>query len=222
MERTLKVTGKGRLLVKPDRIRLCLTCEDTCREYDRVLKMSGETTEALKDVFESLGFDRKQLKTLHFNIETVYESYQDSSNAWKRRFDGYKYVHRMKIEFDADNGLLGKVLYALSHCPAEPEFTIEYTVADPEKCKNELLAKAVRDSGEKAAVLADAAGVKLGNIVAIDYSWGEIDFVTRPVNELMMKRSEIACAPARAYNIDIEADDIDVSDTVTVVWKIGS
>ena len=94
-------------------------------------------------------------------------------------------------------------------------------MADPEKCKNELLAKAVRDSGEKAAVLADAAGVKLGDIVAIDYSWGEIDFVTRPVNELMMKRSEIACAPARAYNIDIEADDIDVSDTVTVVWKIG-
>lgn len=221
MERTLKVTGKGRLLVKPDRIRLCLTCEDSYREYDRVLMMSGEATEALKDVFESLGFDRKQLKTLHFNIETVYESYQDSSNAWRRRFDGYKYVHRMKIEFDADNGLLGKVLYALGNCAVKPEFTIEYTVSDPEKCKNELLAKAVQDSREKAGVLAEAAGVKLGEIVMIDYSWGEIDFVTRPVNELMLKRSEVACAPASAYNIDIEADDIDVTDTVTVVWKIG-
>ena len=221
MERTLKVTGKGRLLVKPDRIRLCLTCEDSYREYDRVLMMSGEATEALKDVFESLGFDRKQLKTLHFNIETVYESYQDSSNAWRRRFDGYKYVHRMKIEFDADNGLLGKVLYALGNCAVKPEFTIEYTVSDPEKCKNELLAKAVQDSREKAGVLAEAAGVKLGEIVMIDYSWGEIDFVTRPVNELMLKRSEVACAPASAYNIDIEADDLDVTDTVTVVWKIG-
>ena len=100
----------------------------------------------------------------------------------------------------------------MAHSSLKPEFSIEYTVADVEKCKNELLHKAIEDSIQKAQVLTTAANVKLGEIQAIDYSWGEIDFVTKPMNEMS--------APA-AYDIDIEADDIDVTDTVTVVWEIA-
>ena len=43
-----------------------------------------------------------------------------------------------------------------------------------------LLHKAIEDSIQKAQVLTTAANVKLGEIQAIDYSWGEIDFVTKP------------------------------------------
>ena len=32
---------------------------------------------------------------------------------------------------------------------------------------------------------------------------------------------EDCCMPGGTYHIDIEADDIDVTDTVTVVWQIG-
>lgn len=48
-----------------------------------------------------------------------------------------------------------------------------------------------------------------------------MDIVTRPLNEMkLMECASIeACAPD-SYNIDIEADDIDVMDTVTVVWLI--
>ena len=44
----------------------------------------------------------------------------------------------MKLEFPADNQRLGKILYALAHCPLSPEFSIENTVADPEQCKNDI------------------------------------------------------------------------------------
>ena len=56
-----------------------------------------------------------------------------------------------------------------------------------EKCKNELLGKAIADSKEKARVLTEAADVKLCDIINIDYSWGEVDFVTRPMNEMMLR-----------------------------------
>ena len=52
---------------------------------------------------------------------------------------------------------------------------MNYTIKDVEAAKNELLGKAVAESKKKAQVLTDAAGVKLGNIISIDYSWGEID-----------------------------------------------
>ena len=91
-----------------------------------------------------------------------------------------------------------------------------------EKCKNELLGKAIADSKEKARVLTEAADVKLCDIINIDYSWGEVDFVTRPMNEMMLRScAEDCCAETVGYNLDIEADDIDVTDTVTVVWRIA-
>ena len=56
----------------------------------------------------------------------------------------------------------------------------------------------------------------------IDYSWGEIDFVTKPLNEMrLMECTECEMSAPAAYDIDIEADDIDVTDTVTVVWEIA-
>lgn len=176
----------------------------------------------LKDLFEKLGFQRKDLKTVYFNVDTEYESYQDRDKSWKRRFKGYKYNHHMKIEFAADNKRLGQVLYALAHSSLRPEFSIEYTVADVEKCKNELLHKAIEDSIQKAQVLTTAANVKLGEIQAIDYSWGEIDFVTKPLNEMrLMECTECEMSAPGAYDIDIEADDINVTDTATVIWEIA-
>lgn len=220
MEKIIRVTGKGKLSVKPDTIRLMLTLEDTRETYADTLEQSAMQVELLKSCFEKLGFARTDLKTLNFNVDTEYESYQDKNRNWKRKFVGYKFVHSMKIEFEADNKRLGQVLYALAHAPVCPEFRINYTIKDVESAKNQLLAKAVTDSKEKARVLTEAAGVKLGEIVNIDYSWGEIEFVSRPMNRNLMLEEE-CCMPSGAYDIDIEADDIDVTDTVTVVWQIG-
>lgn len=220
MERTIRVTGKGKITVKPDTIRLRLSMEGIYPEYDETLQKSSEIVELLKDLVEKQGYERKELKTLYFNIDTEYESYQAKDKSWKRRFQGYKYVHRMKIEFPADNQRLGKMLYALAHCPVSPEFSIEYTVADPEKSKNELLGVAVKDSMKKASVLAEASGVKLGKILNIDYSWGEIDFVSRPLQEMSLRCCEPMECDSASYDMDIEPDDIDISDTVTVIWEL--
>ncbi len=220
MERTIRVTGKGKISAKPDRIRLLLKLEDIRETYDEILQQSTEQVEILKDSFEKLGFTRTDLKTLSFNVDTKYESYRDKNNDWKQRFEGYEFKHSMKIEFDADNKLLGKVLYALAHCPVRPEFRINYTIKDPEAAKNELLGKAVEDSKVKAKVLTEAVGVEIGEVITIDYSWGEVDFVVNPMNNLMESCVSYKCEDASSYDIDIEPDDIDVSDTVTVVWSI--
>ena len=95
----------------------------------------------------------------------------------------------------------------------------DYTVKDPEAAKNELLGRAVKDAKAKAAVLADASDVKLKEIQTIDYSWDELDFEVRPMSDMML-RSEKCMEAGGSYDFDIEPDDIEVSDTVTVVWEI--
>lgn len=218
MEKTMRVTGKGKLSVKPDMIRLLLDTTKVCKTYEEALRQSSEQTEELKLCFEELGFTRTDLKTLRFSVDTEYENYRDENNVWKNRFLGYRFNHNMKLEFDADNERLGRVLYALSQTDVRPEFRINYTVKDTEAVKNKLLAKAVADSKEKAKVLAEAAGVLLGDIVKIDYSWGELEIVSAPVERCMMSAPNAAMD---SYSMDIEPDDIDVTDTVTVVWEIG-
>jgi hypothetical protein len=57
--------------------------------------------------------------------------------------------------------------------------------------------------------------VEIGNILRIDYDWSEIRFQREESYYL----SEASYQPSIA-SIDIEPDDIKISDTVTVVWEI--
>ena len=218
-KRTIRVTGKGQLRVKPDMTRIMLSLEGLYPEYGEALRRSAEDTEKIKELLTGLGFARTDLKTLNFNVDTEYERYQER-NTYKQRFVGYKYRHQMKVEFDSDNARLGKVLYALAKCPLQPEFRLSYTVKDPEAAKNELLGKAVADAKAKAQTLTKAAGVMLKDIQSINYSWAQINFEVEPMSRMLM-RSDCAVNGADSYDIDIEPDDIQVSDTVTILWEIG-
>ena len=218
--RTIRVTGKGQIKVKPDTTRITVTLTGLYREYGETLRHSSEDTEALKDVLSLFGFGRTDPKTLSFSVDTEYESFRDKNNDYKQRFVGYRFSHILKIEFESDNDRLGELLYALAHGSVRPELRISYTVKDPEAAKNRLLGRAVTDAREKAAVLTQAGGVRLKDIQSIDYSWGEIEFECRPMRGAML--TECGEAPmAKSYDLDIEPDEIEVSDTVTIVWEIG-
>lgn len=220
MEKIVRVTGRGKIAVKPDMTRIMIDMEGTYSNYEEAIAESASDTEKLMSVFETLGFHRSDLKTLNFHVDTVYESYQGEKGNWEKRFLGYRYMHSVKLEFDADNKMLGCILYQLSTLPFHPEFHIIYTVKDMEAAKNKLLAKAVEDSKAKAMILAESAGVTLGDIATIDYSWGEMEIAARPMNKRMALAPMAAMDTCGSYDINIEPDDIDVTDTVTVVWEI--
>lgn len=218
--RTIRVTGKGQIKVRPDMTQITMSLEGLYKDYNETLRLSSQDTETLKDILSGFGFERSDLKTLNFSVDTEYESYKDRDGSYKQRFTGYRYRHMLKVEFDSDNERLGKILYALANGNVRPEFRISYTVKDPEATKNTLLGKAVKDAREKASVLTEAAGIGLKDIQSIDYSWGEIDFEYRPMDGGILAERCMA-EPTAAYSLNIEPDDIEVSDTVTVVWEIG-
>ncbi len=217
MGRTIRVTGKGSLSVKPDTICLAIEADGVYSDYAKTIKKSASQTKLLRKALEKSGLSGTDLKTTHFSIQSEYERYLDENDNYKSRFIGYEFEHQSEIKFPNDNQQLGRMLYELSRCPVEVEFTIHYTVSNPEDVKNELLKKAVEDSRAKAKILAESAGVVLGEIERIDYSWGELQVVSHP-----LKFMEESCPPATggSYDIDIEADDIDVGDTVTIEWEL--
>lgn len=75
-----------------------MTLTGVFKEYGETLRHSSEDTEALKDVLSAFGFERSDLKTLSFHVDTEYESYRDKNNDYKRRFVGYQFNHALKVE----------------------------------------------------------------------------------------------------------------------------
>ena len=221
MERVIRVTGRGKISVKPDTIRLRIDASKVCKEYSDAVKESAGDTKVLRETMEKAGLDPTELKTVNFNIDSEYESYRDKHNDYQRRFAGYRYRHNLYIQFPNDNEKLGRVLYELANCSMGVEFSIRHTVKDIEAVKNELLGKAIEDSKIKAEVLSKSAGVSLGEIKTIDYSWGEMEIYSQPMGDITLLESlSYLQSASDSYGIDIEADDIDVEDTVTVVWGI--
>ena len=78
--------------------------------------------------------------------------------------------------------------------------------------------KAVSDAAEKAALLSRAGGVALGDIQSIDYSWEELDLAIEPMAGSVLAKTS-ADAEGR-YDLDMEPEDLELSDTATVVWEI--
>ena len=220
MERTIRVTGRGKMNVKPDTIELNIFVSKVYPEYAEAMEASAEMTEVLKAAAERAGFDPRDLKTTGFSINMNYEGVYDEKGNWKNKFAGYRYDHNLALRFDADNVKLGKMLWELSDCGADAEISINHTVKDPEPIRNELLAKAVKDSHTKAEVLAAASGVSLGNIISVDYSWGEMQIYNRTVDNMTFGGAAKMSMTEESFDMDIEADDINIQDTVTVIWEI--
>ena len=214
--RTIRVTGRGNLTLQPDLTRISLFLSALCEEYGDAVARSASDTEKLKEVLAPLGFAREDLKTSQFSVDPEYEGYQEEG-AFRQRLTGYRYHHTLKIEFPREDRLLGQVLYAVAHSELQPEFDITYTVRDKESARGALLAGAVADAGAKAALLAQAAGVTLKEVRRIDCSFGETDMTVRP----MMNRMASADCMAAGIPLEVQPEDIVLSDTVTVVWEIG-
>ena len=69
MDRTIKVTGKGKISVAPDMIRLTITQSRTAHTYEGAVKESAAKKNALTKALEKLGFkfvsseeDKKSIK----------------------------------------------------------------------------------------------------------------------------------------------------------------
>ena len=214
MIRTIKVKGKGSVSVKPDMTRISFSISSKKMNYEDALKRSASDSNSLRQIAYELGFNEDSIKTDFFEVEVLNESYRDRNDDYKSRFAGYRVNHGMKIEFESDNELLGKFLGRISGCLAKPQFGISFFVKDTESVKNRLLEIAVEDARTKASVISKAAGVKLGVISNIEYSWGEIRFESGDYS-VGGGLYDTSFMP-----IDIEPDDLNISDTVTVEWEI--
>lgn len=112
---------------------------------------------------------------------------------------------------------LSEVLVTIASCPTHLELDIVFTVKNPTEINDKLLKEAANNAKKKAELLCEASGVKLGQLLTIDYNWGELNINSDTKYKFDGKTFKGFFAIS---SMDIEPDDIDVRDTATFVWEI--
>ncbi|HIU59226.1 MAG TPA: SIMPL domain-containing protein [Candidatus Scatosoma pullistercoris] len=218
MERELKICGKGKIRLRPDTVCAEVVLQGVEKEYAGALEKSETALGKVKRALLGAGFGEETMKTSDFRVNTRYENVRDEKGDWRQQFAGYEYRHVLTVRFSAESARLGAFAGAVAGCGADPLFSFSYTVRDSSAAREWLLREAVKDCAKKALILADAACVKLGEIVRIDYSSEEGIFSSRPIQPMRLNAAADRTAPV---SFDVAPEDIEVEDKVTVVWSIG-
>lgn len=217
MAKTITVKGVGKATVKPDQVEIRLTLSTKDKVYEKSMSIAAEQIDSLKTAFEKAGFGEGSLKTTNFDIRTVYDSVRDRDRNYISVFSGYECTHNLKLVFDFDTKRLSAALGAIADSRVNPKINIDFTVKNPAAVNELILQDAAANAKRKAEILCAASGVKLGELVCIDYNWGEITYISQAKYAM---EDCIMSAAASPCDIDIDPDDIDAGDTATFVWEI--
>lgn len=218
MPRTITVKGIGRATARPDTVVLSMSLDSRAPEYNRAMELASDNIDDITRVLVEVGFEKDAVKTTNFHVRTDYENVKDRSGNYHQEFRGYVINHNLKVEFAFDVKRLSRALSAIAGCQSHPQLSIAFVVKDAAAVNEEMLRSATANARKKAEILCSASGVALGNLLTIEYNWGEVNIAS---NTRYSLAEDCLAAPLMARGIHMEPEDIDVSDTATFVWEIG-
>ena len=170
MERNREITvkGIGELKFPVDFVEIQLTLEELDKNYTNGYQTFEDHILELQEIIHGIGFEKEDLKTSLINVYPKYENVR-KNDTYVDVFKGYNFFTEMNLCFDFDSKKLGQVFFSISQSKVNPKINVNFTVKDKEAVKKSLLGAAAKDAKEKAQILCEAMGVKLGKLITINF-----------------------------------------------------
>jgi len=176
---TISVSGKGEVYAKPD---LALTSFTVKTEKKTVASAMSENTKKMNAIIETIkkaGVDKKDLKTISFNMYPRYEYreeavYQGRLPVEGRRIlVGYEVSQSLQVKI-RDMEKIGDIIQRATSAGANQAGGLQFTIDDIDGIKEEARGEAIDDAKLKAKKIAKQLGVDLVRIVSFGESGGQI------------------------------------------------
>lgn len=208
----IRVTGEGSASARPDMAILTL---GVVREADTARAALDANTAAMAEVIAALkaaGIAEKDLQTSNFRVDPryVYPQQQTGAATPPPRIVGYSVNNQVTVRVRFLEGL-GALLDKVITLGVNSEGGIEFVNAEPAQIVAAARTAAVKDAAARALTLADAAGVKLGQILEIAETSG------RP-GPVPLSRGKMAMAAESA--VPVEAGENEYTVSVSVTFEI--
>ncbi len=206
------VDGSGKVIAKPDVaiIDVGIISDGATvaqAQKDSTDKMNA-ITKAVKDEFK---VDDKDIQTANYSVSPKYDW-----TSGTQKIIGYTVNQSLTIKvrnLDKAGDVLGRVTALGANSVNGPQFTID----DPTALRAQAREKAIKEAKDKAKVMADQVGIKLGRIV--NFSEGSSPVANYYANDMMALSVGSAKAVAPSPVIEAGSQEIDVSVSISYEIK---
>lgn len=180
------VTGEGSVDLAPDMAIVNLSVMREAATARAALTANTEAMRKVLDALAALGIDKRDLQTANFDIQPryTYPPQTPTASPQAPKLVGYTVRNALTVRV-RDLSKLGEVLDTSVTLGVNEGGSIQFTNNDPSAAITQARVNATKDALDRARTLADAAGVKLGNVLEIS----EQNFSPRP---MMMAKMEMA------------------------------
>lgn len=209
-DRTVTVTGSGETLVTADTAVVSLGVN--VRMPDALQAQSGanEAVARIRAALTGAGFSEEDISTGYINLYAIYNYSEDVEV-----IAAYNASSTLAVKV-TDMARVGEVIDLAFGAGANTLDGVSFSVSDDAAARAESLKAAVADAKEKAAVLAEAAG--LGELEIESIQEGSVYSYDSGVNNF--SRKTFGEEAAMASPTVIRAAKISVSASVTVVFTV--
>ena len=202
----ISVSGEGTVQSAPDMATISLGVTTQAKTAAEAMTTNSDEVAKVLANLRAAGIEGRDIQTTGLSLNPVWNSYDSGQT---QKIDGYAAMNMVTVRVRALDKL-GEVLDAAVKDGANTLNGLTFGLAEPGPALDEARKLAVADAARKAAILAAAAGVKLGPVLNITEGGGY-------ANPPPMFRAESAMKDA----VPVAGGEIGLAVTVTILYAIG-
>lgn len=201
----IAITGTASINAKPDIATVFAGVESTGPTAREALTANSRQMNAVFDAIKALGIEDRDVGTSNFNISQNWRHGQNGSQP-----DGYRVSNQVTLRL-RDVSQVGAALDALTSAGVNQAGNIRFEVENADELLDDARREAVQKARTRAELYADAAGVKLGEVLSIAEGSGAIG--PQPVFAAMESRAAMSAPP-------IAPGEQELQVSVTITWTL--
>jgi uncharacterized protein YggE len=206
-QRTIEVSGDSEAQAAPDTATLALAIETHAATAAEAAGANGALAQKVRDALKAKMGDHGKMWTGGYSLDPDYSEPRSGGEA---KIIGYRAQNSITVQTGALD-LVGPLIDAAIGAGANRVDSLEYSLRDQTKPRNEAISQASRDAASQAEALAQALNVKLGPVIKATTTSER-----RPVPVMRME----AAAMVRGASTPIEAGQVTVPASVTLTYAI--
>ncbi len=160
----ITVTGHAETTVAPDVAFVTAGIITTGADVETARGDNDKIMRRIIDALAAQGIAKSKIATSQFNLQPIYRS--DARDGAPGAITGYRLQNSVTVTVE-DLAKIGAVIDAAFQAGANQFQGLRFAVKDDGRLHDELLRKAVADGRHKAAVMAEALGVALGQPLSV-------------------------------------------------------
>jgi uncharacterized protein YggE len=215
---TITVEGTGKAAMIPNIATIDFSVTEKAATVAEAQTKATEKTNAALAAVDGLGVDKKDVKTIAYNVSPEYEYPQPCYNGMcagvqNPKITGYQVSQTVEVKV-RDTAKAGDVLQALGTLNVQNISGPNFTVDEDDAIRNDARKEAIDNAKAKAKALAAQLGVGLGKVVSFSENTGGY-----PMYDMYAKGGmamEAAAAPAPS----LPTGEHETSVTVMITYEI--